>query len=232
MAEICTPTTTVRVLHCAASELGPTRRFHISPPHGPGKRSLAQSPPLAGWSAQAQPSRHADGQQQTGSRSAAMPRAEALKFWEGLLNADREAAEELFWDALLRDARADYARRVANDEDRRRARAFEPWQTPAPGSAPPPPPPQQQPAVAPAVQPATVGLRAPPLPLQQPAVAPAVQPATVLGLGVPPAAASAVQTAALLGLRAPPQLAREHEWKPSASGTPLRHPEGSQHRTT
>ncbi|KAL6650060.1 hypothetical protein ACP70R_014284 [Stipagrostis hirtigluma subsp. patula] len=140
-----------------------------------------------------------------GAAAPAMPRAEALKFWEGLVNTDMEAAKELFWHALMRDARADYAHhRAANikdadDEDGRRARVFEPRQ----------PPPHQQPAVTPSARPA----------------------ATVLGLGVPP---PAVQTAASPGLRGPPPqerpphlTTRKHEWTPSASGAPLRPPEGN-----
>ncbi|KAL6878421.1 hypothetical protein ACP4OV_012591 [Aristida adscensionis] len=99
------------------------------------------------------------GGRQNGRSSSAMPRAEAeVEAVEGLIDADDEAAEEeLFWEALLRDA---HATRAADDKDDcRHARVLEPWQLP-----PSPPPLQQLVAVVtPAVSRATLlGLRAPP----------------------------------------------------------------------
>ncbi|KAJ1296831.1 hypothetical protein BS78_01G332700 [Paspalum vaginatum] len=70
-------------------------------------------------------------------------RAEVVRRWEELIDDDNEMAGELFDAALLRDARAEYARKeVDEEEERRRARVFEPWQPPAePAAGSPLPPP-------------------------------------------------------------------------------------------
>lgn len=97
-------------------------------------------------------------------------RAELVRLWEDLFDQDPDAAEELFFDALLRDARAEYRRRArkeegdgkddGDEEERlRRARVFRPWQPPAPGSAMPSPLPPPAPTDKRAV---VLGLRAPP----------------------------------------------------------------------
>ncbi|KAF8728874.1 hypothetical protein HU200_018168 [Digitaria exilis] len=67
-------------------------------------------------------------------------RAGVARMWEELIDTDPGVAEEVFFAALLRDARAehDQARRRAWEEQRRRARVFQPWEPSAPGSAPPP----------------------------------------------------------------------------------------------
>nr|CAB3500613.1 unnamed protein product [Digitaria exilis] len=82
-------------------------------------------------------------------------RAGVARMWEELIDTDPGVAEEVFFVALLRDARAehDQARRRAwmgpdeqgqvvvdagEEEQRRRARVFQPWEPSAPGSAPPP----------------------------------------------------------------------------------------------
>ncbi|PAN49353.1 hypothetical protein PAHAL_9G443200 [Panicum hallii] len=121
-----------------------------------------------------------------------MSRAELVRLWEDLFDRDSEAADELFFAALLRDARAEYARGAArkghgqeeegkdddDEEEQRRARVFQPWEPPAPGSAMPPPPP-------------------------------------------PAAAAPPVKRAVVLALRAPPHLlARKHERTPSEPKKP------------
>ena len=98
-----------------------------------------------------------------------MSRAELVRLWEDLFDRDSEAAEELFFAALLRDARAEHARGAARkghgqeeeegkddeEEEERRARVFQPWKPPAPGSAMPPPAPPVKRTVV-------LGLRAPP----------------------------------------------------------------------
>jgi hypothetical protein len=97
-------------------------------------------------------------------------RAELVRLWEDLFDQDPDAAKELFFDALLRDARAEYRRRArkeegdskddGDEEERlRRARVFRPWQPPAPGSAMLPPLPPAAPTDKRAV---VLGLRAPP----------------------------------------------------------------------
>ena len=92
-----------------------------------------------------------------------MSRAELVRLWEDLFDRDSEAAEELFFAALLRDARAEHARGAARkghgqeeeEEDQRRARVFQPWEPPAPGTGSAMPPPPIKRAVV-------LGLRAPP----------------------------------------------------------------------
>ncbi|KAL6878420.1 hypothetical protein ACP4OV_012590 [Aristida adscensionis] len=138
--------------------------------------------------------------------------AEAVRFWERFIDADREAAEELFFQALLRDARAadgddkdDAEQR--QEEDRRRPRVFEPWQLPPP---------------------------APPLHLQQPvAVTPAAPRATLLGLRAPPhlqrrtaPAPAGDATATVLGLRTPPPLERRRGRQPRPGTAPRSQAEG------
>ncbi|RCV44507.1 hypothetical protein SETIT_9G379100v2 [Setaria italica] len=99
-----------------------------------------------------------------------MSRAELVRLWEDLIDQDPEAAEELFFDALLRDARAEYGRRTrkveegkdGDEEERRRARVFRPWEPPAPGGSAMPPPPQPVAAPPPVKRAVVLGLRAPP----------------------------------------------------------------------
>nr|CAB3495724.1 unnamed protein product [Digitaria exilis] len=99
-------------------------------------------------------------------------RADVVRMWEELIDTDPGVAEEVFFAALLRDARAEHeqARRRAwmgpdehgqvvvvdagEEEERRRARVFQPWEPSAPGSALPPPSPVNRTVV--------LGLRAPP----------------------------------------------------------------------
>ncbi|CAN6325026.1 unnamed protein product [Urochloa humidicola] len=98
-----------------------------------------------------------------------MSRAELVKHWEDLIDNDPDAAEELFFASLLRDARAEHGGRRARsvqvqgqevvvataagkdadgEEQRRRARVFRPWKLPA--------------AAAPVQRAVVLGLRAPP----------------------------------------------------------------------
>lgn len=72
-----------------------------------------------------------------GGHSAAVARAEAVRLWEALFDEDTDLARALFFDAMLRDAKADYDSRDKDDEG-----AFEPWQPPSGDPVPPPSPPQ------------------------------------------------------------------------------------------
>ncbi|OEL37245.1 hypothetical protein BAE44_0001734 [Dichanthelium oligosanthes] len=84
-----------------------------------------------------------------------MSRPVLVRFWEDLFDKDQEVAEELFYTVLLRDARAEY--KDDEEEEQRRARVFQTWEPPVPGSALPPM------AASPRVERAVVlGLRAPP----------------------------------------------------------------------
>ncbi|KAG2551496.1 hypothetical protein PVAP13_9KG401200 [Panicum virgatum] len=86
-----------------------------------------------------------------------MSRTELVRLWEDLFDRDSEVA------ALLRDARAEHARGAARkghgqeeeEEEQRRARVFQPWEPPAPGTGSAMPPPPIKRAVV-------LGLRAPP----------------------------------------------------------------------
>jgi hypothetical protein len=96
-----------------------------------------------------------------GRHSAAVSSEEAVALWEALFDNDTELARDLFWDAVLRDARAERHREGGNDdgeEERRLARVFEQWQPPPAGSSVPPPV-----VLPPAVErTAVLGLRAAP----------------------------------------------------------------------
>lgn len=74
---------------------------------------------------------------------AAMSKEELVKLWEDLMDEDKEVAGELFWEALMRDAAAEYkeiARLAGKEEgDHPHARFFEPCQPSKPDSPPPPP---------------------------------------------------------------------------------------------
>jgi hypothetical protein len=107
-----------------------------------------------------------------GRHSAAMSSEEAVALWEALFDDDTELARDLFWDAMLRDARAERHREGGNDdgeEERRLARVFEQWQPPPAGSSVPPPV-----VLPPAVErTAVLGLRAAPHLARRPPPGPA-----------------------------------------------------------